>query len=99
MAFSHGSNDGQKIIGGFTLALVLGGVLPEFLVPMWVILLCALTMGVGPALGGWRIVKTMGFRLTKLDSQHGFAVETAAASQHQRPPAEVAPLVAPVPAT
>jgi len=80
MAFSHGSNDGQKFIGVFTLALVLGGVLPEFLVPMWVILLCALTMGVGTALGGWRIVKTMGFRLTKLDSVHGFAAETAAAS-------------------
>ena len=60
MAFSHGSNDGQKFIGVFTLALVLGGVLPEFLVPTWVILLCALTMGMGTALGGWRIVKTMG---------------------------------------
>ena len=54
--------------------------LPEFLVPTWVILLCALTMGVGTALGGWRIVKTMGLRLTKLDSLHGFAAETAAAS-------------------
>ena len=80
MAFSHGSNDGQKFIGVFTLALVLGGVLPEFLVPSWVILLCALTMGVGTALGGWRIVRTMGLRLTKLDSLHGFAAETAAAS-------------------
>ena len=44
------------------------------------ILLCALTMGVGTALGGWRIVRTMGLRLTKLDSLHGFAAETAAAS-------------------
>jgi PiT family inorganic phosphate transporter len=80
MAFSHGSNDGQKFIGTFTLALVLGGVLPEFAVPLWVILLCGLTMGVGTAVGGWRIVKTMGLRLTKLDPVHGFAAETAAAT-------------------
>jgi PiT family inorganic phosphate transporter len=79
MAFSHGSNDGQKFIGVFTLALLLGGILPEFSVPIWVILLCAITMGVGTAVGGWRIVKTMGLRLTKLDPVHGFAAETAAA--------------------
>jgi PiT family inorganic phosphate transporter len=80
MAFSHGSNDGQKFIGAFTLTLVLGGVLPRFEVPTWVILLCAATMGVGTAVGGWRIVKTMGLRLTKLEPVHGFAAETAAAS-------------------
>jgi PiT family inorganic phosphate transporter len=80
MAFSHGSNDGQKFIGAFTLTLVLGGVLPVFDVPVWVILLCAATMGVGTAVGGWRIVKTMGLRMTKLDPVHGFAAETAAAS-------------------
>ena len=78
MAFSHGSNDGQKFIGVFTLALVLGGLLPEFAVPWWVILLCAGTMGIGTAVGGWRIIKTMGLRLTKLDPVHGFAAETAA---------------------
>jgi PiT family inorganic phosphate transporter len=80
MAFSHGSNDGQKFIGAFTLALVLGGVLPEFRVPLWVILLCAATMGIGTAVGGWRIVKTMGLRLTKLEPVHGFAAETGAAT-------------------
>jgi PiT family inorganic phosphate transporter len=79
MAFSHGSNDGQKFIGVFTLALLLGGILPSFQVPIWVILLCALTMGLGTAIGGWRIVKTMGLRLTKLEPVHGFAAETAAA--------------------
>lgn len=79
MAFSHGSNDGQKFIGVFTLALLLGGILPSFEVPLWVILLCATTMGVGTAVGGWRIVKTMGLRLTKLEPVHGFAAETAAA--------------------
>lgn len=79
MAFSHGSNDGQKFIGVFSLALVLGGVLPEFQIPLWVILLCALTMGVGTAIGGWRIVRTMGLRITKLESVQGFAAETGAA--------------------
>ena len=79
MAFSHGSNDGQKFIGVFTLSLLLGGVLPTFQVPLWVILLCAVTMGVGTAVGGWRIVKTMGLRLTKLEPVHGFAAETGAA--------------------
>ncbi|HUC97142.1 MAG TPA: inorganic phosphate transporter [Candidatus Polarisedimenticolaceae bacterium] len=79
MAFSHGSNDGQKFIGVFTLALILGGILPEFRVPIWVILLCAVTMGLGTAVGGWRIVRTMGLRRTKLEPVHGFAAETAAA--------------------
>ncbi len=79
MAFSHGSNDGQKFIGVFTLSLLLGGILPSFQVPLWVILLCALTMGLGTAVGGWRIVKTMGLRLTRLEPVHGFAAETAAA--------------------
>jgi PiT family inorganic phosphate transporter len=78
MAFSHGSNDGQKFIGAFTLALVLGGVLPEFHVPFWVILLCAVTMGIGTAIGGWRIIRTMGLRMTKLEPVHGFAAETGA---------------------
>jgi PiT family inorganic phosphate transporter len=78
MALSHGSNDGQKFIGVFTLALVLGGVLPAFAVPVWVILLCALTMGVGTATGGYRIIRTMGLKLTKLDPVHGFAAETSA---------------------
>jgi PiT family inorganic phosphate transporter len=79
MAFSHGSNDGQKFIGVFVLALLLGGIIPEFHVPLWVILLCAITMGAGTAVGGWRIIKTMGLRLTKLEPVHGFAAETGAA--------------------
>jgi PiT family inorganic phosphate transporter len=79
MAFGHGTNDGQKFIGVFTLGLVLGGVLPDFEVPRWVILVCAGTMGVGTAFGGWRIIRTMGMRLTKLEPVHGFAAETGAA--------------------
>ena len=79
MAFSHGSNDGQKFIGAFTLVLLLGGLIPEFHVRAWVILLCAGVMGIGTAVGGWRIVRTMGLRLTKLEPVHGFAAETGAA--------------------
>ena len=83
MAFSHGSNDGQKFMGVFALALVLGGILPEFYVPIWVIILCGAVIGLGTAAGGWRIIKTMGFRLTKLEPVHGFAAETAAATAIQ----------------
>ncbi|MDQ5857993.1 MAG: inorganic phosphate transporter [Acidobacteriota bacterium] len=80
MAFSHGSNDGQKFMGAFTLALVLGNVLPEFAIPTWVILLCAATMALGTLTGGWRIIKTMGMRITKLEPHQGFAAEMAAAT-------------------
>jgi len=79
MAFSHGSNDGQKFIGAFTLALVLAGVLPEFAIPMWVIFLCAAVMGLGTSIGGWRIIKTLGMGLTRLQTHQGFAAEMAAA--------------------
>jgi len=79
MAFSHGSNDGQKFIGAFTLVLLLSGAIPTFHVELWVVLLCATLMGIGTAVGGWRIVKTMGLRLTKLEPVHGFAAETGAA--------------------
>jgi len=78
MAFSHGSNDGQKFMGAFALALFLGGILPQFQVPIWVILLCGAVMGLGTAFGGWRIIRTMGFRLTKLEPVNGFAAETSA---------------------
>jgi inorganic phosphate transporter, PiT family len=78
MAFSHGTNDGQKFMGIFTLALVLAGVIPEFVVPIWVIILCGLVMGSGTITGGWRIIKTMGFKLTRLEPVNGFAAETGA---------------------
>ena len=80
MAFSHGSNDGQKFIGVFSLVLLLGGVHQTFHVPVWVMLLCAVTMGMGTSIGGWSIIKTLGMRITKLDPVHGFAAETAAAT-------------------
>lgn len=80
MAFSHGSNDGQKFMGVFTLALVLGGILPTFEIPVWVILLCAMTMALGTMSGGWKIIRTMGGKVTKLETHQGFAAEIAAAS-------------------
>lgn len=76
MAFGHGSNDGQKFIGAFSLALFLGGVTPEFTIPFWVMVLCATVMGIGTSVGGWRIIKTMGVKLARLEPQHGFAAET-----------------------
>lgn len=78
MAYSHGSNDGQKFMGAFSLALFLGGVLPEVHIPVWVIILCGTVMGIGTAFGGWRIIRTMGFRITKLEPINGFAAETSA---------------------
>lgn len=80
MAFGHGSNDGQKFMGAFTLALVIGGVLPEFAIPLWVILLCATVMALGTITGGWKIMKTMGMKVTKLETHQGFAAEMAAAT-------------------
>ena len=77
MAFSHGSNDGQKFMGVFALALVLGGVMSQFTIPIWVMLLCGVVMAIGTAVGGWRIIHTMGFKLTKLEPVNGFAAETS----------------------
>ena len=80
MAFSHGSNDGQKFIGAFTLALLLGGTIDKFSVPFWVIILCATTMGIGTSIGGMRIIKTMGLKMVKLETYQGFSAETSSAS-------------------
>ena len=79
MAFSHGSNDGQKFIGAFALALLLGGELPQFHVPIWVVLICALVMALGTSIGGWKIIKTLGRKVTTLKTHQGFAAELAAA--------------------
>jgi len=79
MAFSHGSNDGQKFMGIFTLALVLGGKMAHFAVPLWVMLLCGGVMGLGTAVGGWRIMRTVGFKITRLEPVNGFAAESSGA--------------------
>ena len=80
MAYSHGSNDAQKTMGIITMALVAGGYLHTFSVPIWVIILCALTMAAGTAGGGWKIIKTLGMKLANLKPVHGFAAEMSAAT-------------------
>jgi PiT family inorganic phosphate transporter len=94
MAHSHGTNDAQKTMGIITLALFTGTragsfdhlprwldflKTPAFALPTWVIVLCALTMAAGTAAGGWRIIRTLGHRVVKLQPVHGFAAETTAA--------------------
>ena len=80
MAFSHGSNDAQKTMGVITLALVAAGLQSGETIPLWVILLSATAISLGTAGGGWRIMKTMGQKVVKLDPIHGFAAETTAAT-------------------
>jgi PiT family inorganic phosphate transporter len=80
MAFSHGANDAQKSMGIITLALLSAGQIPSAEVPTWVIGACALAMGLGTAAGGWRIVRTLGMKIVKLEPVHGFAAETGAAT-------------------
>ena len=80
MAFAHGSNDAQKTMGIITLALFAAGVIPTVDVPTWVILVAATAISAGTAVGGWRIMKTMGHRVVELEPIHGFAAETTAAT-------------------
>ena len=80
MAFSHGSNDAQKTMGIITLALFAAGVIPSIDVPVWVIVLAATALSLGTAIGGWRIMRTMGHRVVELEPVHGFAAETTAAT-------------------
>jgi len=79
MAFSHGTADAQKSMGVITMALVSYGALQTFHVPAWVMISCALAMALGTAVGGWRIIKTVGRDFVKLQPVHGFCVETASA--------------------
>ncbi len=78
MALSHGHNDTQKSMGIIALALVLAYPGNEFEVPLWVILTCAITMGLGTMMGGWRIIRTLGNKMITLQPVHGFAAETTA---------------------
>jgi len=80
MAFSHGANDAQKAMGIITLALLSAGQIQSHEVPGWVIGACAVAMGLGTAAGGWRIVRTLGMGIVKLEPVHGFAAETGAAA-------------------
>jgi PiT family inorganic phosphate transporter len=82
MAWSHGTADGQKSIGVLAAAIAIyqGKGATGFDVPLWIILLAATTMALSTALGGWRIIRTLGMRLTHLEPVHGFAAEATAAT-------------------
>jgi len=82
LAFSHGGNDAQKTMGVITMALAsyYGWTGSQWGVPLWVILAAATSMGLGTAVGGWRIVRTVGFKVVELRPINGFAAETAAAA-------------------
>lgn len=80
MAFSHGANDAQKAMGIITLSLLSAGHISSNDVPGWVIGACAVAMGLGTAVGGWQIVRTLGMSIVKLEPVHGFAAETGAAT-------------------
>jgi PiT family inorganic phosphate transporter len=83
VAFTHGTNDAQKTMGIITLALIASGHLPggdDFHVPMWVILSAATAMALGTYVGGWRIIRTLGQRIAKLEPPQGFAAESTCAT-------------------
>lgn len=80
LAFSHGTNDAQKGMGIITLVLVLGGLLPTFSVPLWVILASATSITLGTLLGGWRIVGTVGYGIYKLRPLHGLDAQLASSA-------------------
>jgi PiT family inorganic phosphate transporter len=82
VSLAHGTNDAQKTMGVISLALIAHGDISaaHFAVPLWVKLGCATAMALGTAAGGWRIINTMGNRITSVDSPQGFAAESASAS-------------------
>jgi PiT family inorganic phosphate transporter len=80
MAYSHGSNDAQKSMGIITLALVSAGVIDQNAgIPLWVKIACAIAMAIGTSVGGWKIIKTIGMNMIRLQPIGGFAAETSAA--------------------
>lgn len=80
VAFAHGTNDAQKGMAIITLLLVSGGFLKEFQVPMWVIGLSALAMTIGTMLGGWRIIRTVGYGIYRLRPLHGLDAQLSSAA-------------------
>lgn len=79
LALSHGTNDAQKTMGIITLALVTGGYLQSFAVPTWVIVICAAMIALGTAIGGWKLIKTLGGKFYKIRPVDGFASQLASA--------------------
>ena len=80
LALSHGTNDAQKTMGIITLALVTGGYLTVFDVPTWVIVICAGMIGFGTAVGGWKLIRTLGGKFYKIRPVDGFASQLAGAA-------------------
>jgi PiT family inorganic phosphate transporter len=80
VSFSHGTSDAQKVMGIITLALFAGNKISDLTVPFWVVLSAALAMGMGTAIGGWGVIRTVGMKMLRLQPVHGFAAETAAAT-------------------
>jgi PiT family inorganic phosphate transporter len=79
-SLAHGSNDAQKTMGIITSLLFAGGIISVFKIPLWVVLIAYSSIALGTISGGWRIIKTMGQKITKLTPIDGFCAETAAAS-------------------
>jgi inorganic phosphate transporter, PiT family len=79
LALSHGTNDAQKTMGIITLALVTSGYLKVFAVPSWVIILCASMIALGTAIGGWRLIRTLGGKIYKIRPVDGFASQLSSA--------------------
>ena len=81
VSLAHGTNDAQKTMGVITLALIADGRLAHNASPpWWVITICALSIAAGTYIGGWRVIRTMGHRLTRVEAPQGFVAETAAAA-------------------
>jgi PiT family inorganic phosphate transporter len=80
LALSHGTNDAQKTMGLITLALVTAGYLKVFIVPQWVILLCATAIAAGTFVGGWSLIRTLGVRMYKIRPVDGFSSQLASTS-------------------
>jgi PiT family inorganic phosphate transporter len=77
LAISHGANDAQKAMGIIVLALVIGGFLPGFHIPFWVMLISAAGMGLGTVLAGWKLIRTIGGKFYKIRPVHSFSAQLA----------------------
>jgi inorganic phosphate transporter, PiT family len=80
LALSHGANDSQKTMGIITLGLVISGVLKEFVVPFWVVIICAAAIAIGTSVGGWQLIRTLGSKFYKIRPVHGFASQITSAA-------------------
>jgi len=80
LALSHGTNDAQKTMGLITLALVTSGYMTTFVVPTWVIFMCASMIALGTAMGGWRLIRTLGGKFYKIRPVDGFSSQLASAT-------------------